>query len=158
MEVRSEAMSLETSNIQLPDEIYRRLRQMATATHQPLEAVIVQTIRGNLPPALEDLQPELQDLVAELEQLGDDAVWAVARTTIPPARWRWHQRLLQKVQGGTLTEGEQAELDMLRSLVDREVLRRSYALALLKKGGFWQQEAPKCCGLKPLKLLASSQS
>jgi len=67
-------MSVETVNIQLPDEIYRRLRQMATATHQPLAEVIVQTIRGNLPPALDDLQPELRELVADLEQLDDDAV------------------------------------------------------------------------------------
>ena len=129
-------MSVETVNIQLPDEIYRRLSQMATATHQPLEEVIVQTIRGNLPPTLDDLQPELRELVAELEQLDDDAVWAVARTTIPPARWRRHQRLLQKVQDGTLTDGEQVELDMLRSVVDRDVLRRSYALALLKWRGY----------------------
>jgi predicted transcriptional regulator len=129
-------MSLETINIQLPDEIYRRLRQMATATHQPLEAVIVQTIRGNLPPALDDLQPEMRELVVDLEQLGDEAVWAVAREATSPAQWRRHQRLLQKVQDGTLTDGEQAELDALRSLVDREVLRRSYALALLKWRGY----------------------
>jgi hypothetical protein len=129
-------MSLQSINIQLPDEIYRRLRQMAAATHQPLEEVIVQTIRGNLPPALDDLQPDMRELVADLEQLGDEAVWAVAREATFPARWRRHQRLLQKVQDGTLTDVEQAELDELRSSVDREVLRRSYALALLKWRGY----------------------
>jgi len=35
-----------------------------------------------------------------------------------------------------LTEGEQAELDTLRSTVDREVLRRSYARALLTWRGY----------------------
>lgn len=129
-------MSLQTINIQLPDEIYRRLRQMATATHQPLEEVIVQTIRGNLPPALDDLQPEMRELVADLEQLGDEKVWAVAREASSPERWRRHQRLLQKVQDGTLSEAEHVELDELRSSVDREVLRRSYALALLKWRGY----------------------
>jgi hypothetical protein len=129
-------MSLQTINIQLPDEIYRRLRQMATATHQPLEEVIVRTIRGNLPPALDDLQPEMRELVADLEQLGDEAVWAVAREASSRGRWRRHQRLLQKVQDGTLTGAEQVELDELRSSVDREVLRRSYALALLKWRGY----------------------
>jgi hypothetical protein len=102
-----------------------------------LERVNIQVSdRGNLSPALDDLQPELRELVAELEQLDDEAVWAVGRAKIPPARWRRHQRLLQKAQDGTLTGGEQAELDLLRSVVDREVLRRCYALALLKWRGY----------------------
>jgi hypothetical protein len=92
-------MSLQSINIQLPDEIYRRLRQMAAATHQPLEEVIVQTIRGNLPPALDDLQPDMRELVADLEQLGDEAVWAVAPNPddgqvillFHPRRQRWNE-------------------------------------------------------------------
>lgn len=52
---------------------------MAEATHQPLEAVVLQTIRGNLPSALEDLRPEWHHLVAELQPLSDPALWEAAQ-------------------------------------------------------------------------------
>lgn len=125
-----------TIQLQLPEPIYERLHRMAEATHQPLEAVVLQTIRGNLPPALEDLQPAWQPLVAELQPLGDQALWEVAHASVPPRQWRRHQHLLRKAQAATLTAAEQQELTTLREATDAAVLRRSYALALLKWRGY----------------------
>ena len=77
-------------HVQLPDDIYRRLLQMATALHRPLEEVLIQTIRGNLPPALDGLPPEERDLVAALAPLDDDALRAIAAGPLPapPAQGR----------------------------------------------------------------------
>jgi hypothetical protein len=121
--------------LELPEDIYRRLTEAATLTRLPLEEVLVQTIRGNLPPVLADLDQEQRPLVADLPGLDDAALWAVARAPLPAAHWRRHQRLLQKGEQGALTPTEQAALAALREETDRDVLRRSYALALLKWRG-----------------------
>src|SRR5262245_8374810 len=128
-------MTTQTVNLKLPEEIYQRFQRMAAATHRPLEEVIFQTIRGNLPPALDDLHPDLRDLVADLQQLGDEALWAIARESVSAQNWRRHQRLLRKAESNALTIPEQAELNDLRDDTDRHVIRRSYALALLKWRG-----------------------
>jgi hypothetical protein len=129
-------MTVQTLHIPLPEAIVQRLQRVAEATHQPLEAVVVQTICGNLPPALDDLSPALREVVADLPTLNDEALWGAARTPLPPQQWRRHQRLLRKAQEGTLTAAEQHELDALRTATDRFVTRRSYAFALLKWRGY----------------------
>jgi hypothetical protein len=77
----------------------------------------------------------LRKVVADLPTLNAEALWDVARATLPPQQWRRHQRLLRKAQEGTLTAAEQHELEALRTATDRFVTRRSYALALLKWHG-----------------------
>jgi hypothetical protein len=128
-------MAVPTIQIQLPDAIYQRLQRAAEVTNQSLEKVVLQTIRGNLPPLLDDLSPELRRAVADLQHLDDTALWAIARESLPPRQWRRHQRLLRKAQADTLTTDEQQELANLRTATDRFVTRRSYALALLKWHG-----------------------
>jgi hypothetical protein len=124
-----------TINIELPDDIYQRLSDVAASTHQPFHDVLVQTIRGNLPPTLADLPPERREIVADLQHLPDAALWAVAKEALPAPQWRRHQQLLQKAEAGTLAAQEQTQLTALREATDRFVLRRSYALALLKWRG-----------------------
>ncbi len=128
-------MTGQTIQIQLPAEIYHRLQRVADATQQPLEAVVFQTIQGNLPPSLDDLSPDLQRLVADLQALSDAALWQIARAPLPPHQWRRHQHLLAQGQAGHLSATEEAELAALRAATDQYVTRRSYALALLKWRG-----------------------
>ena len=125
----------QTIPIQLPEAIYQRFQQVAHATHHSIEEVVLQTIRGNLPPSLDDLSPELRCVVADLQHMSDEALWAVTKEQLPPQQWRRHQRLLRKGQEGTLAAAEHQELAELRAAVDRFVTRRSYALALLKWHG-----------------------
>lgn len=125
----------QTVTIALPEEIYRRLEGAATATQRSLQDVIVQSIRGNLPPTLSDLSSEQRADVTELQQMDDDALWSVAKEPLPGLRWRRHKRLLEKAAASDLTEAERKSLGDLRQLTDRLVLRRSFALALLKWRG-----------------------
>jgi len=122
-------------NITLPADIYKRFKDAASLAQQPLEDVIFQSIRGNLPPVLADLAPEHRALVVDLQRLGDDALWVIGKEALPTAQWRRHQRLLYKGEQGLLTPAEQAELTALREATDGFVMRRSYALALLKWRG-----------------------
>jgi hypothetical protein len=128
-------MPHQTIPIQLPDAIYQRLQQVAHATNHSIEEVVLQTIRGNLPPSLDDLSPELQCVVADLQQMSDEALWAVTKERLPQPQWRRHQGLLRKGQEGTLSPAEHQELVELRAATDRFVTRRSYALALLRWHG-----------------------
>src|SRR5689334_19227323 len=99
-------MTTQTIRIELPDEIYRRLQEMAAATKRPLADVLVQTIRGNLPLMPDDLPPAQHDLVADLAPLEDDTLWAIARESLPAAGWRRHRHLLRKAESGTMTPAD----------------------------------------------------
>jgi hypothetical protein len=130
-----EAMPNQTIPIQLPDAIYQRLQQVAHATNHSIEEVVLQTIRGNLPPSLDDLNPEWHCVVADLQHMSDEVLWAVTKEQLPQPQWRRHQCLLRKGQEGALSTAEHQELAELRAAADRLVTRRSYALALLKWHG-----------------------
>ena len=124
----------QTIPIQLPEAIYQRPVQVAHAMHHSIEwEVVLQTIRGNLPPSLGDLSPELHGVVADLQHMSaDEALWSVAKEPLLPHQWRCHQRLLRGRTRGHSSTAEHQELTELRVAVDRFVTRRAYALALLK--------------------------
>jgi hypothetical protein len=129
-------MALQTVKVKLPGVLYRRLERAAAITRQSLDAVLLQTIRGNLPPVLDDVPANESAELRALLNLSDDDLWAVAHSSIDPKRWRRHQSLLRKNAAGALSEREQAELARLRTETDHQVLRKSFALALLKWRGF----------------------
>ena len=129
-------MTIQTIHITLPDDVYRRLQQMAITSQRPVEAVVVQSIQGNLPPVVDDLSPDLRDALLALQALNDADLWTLAREPLPTKQWRRHQDLLQKQETDSLTPSDKQILDELRDVTDRFVLRRSYALALLKWRGY----------------------
>ena len=67
--------------------------------------------------------------------MSDEQLWRIALDLLPPDQWRRHRRLLRKNEANTLTDAEREELARLRAATDRFVVRRSYALALLKWRG-----------------------
>ncbi len=128
-------METTSVKIELPKKMYRRLEKLAAATNQTIDAVVLQTIRGNLPIVLGDLPRSMRGEFSPLLGLSDKELWQVVRTPISPTRWRRHQRLLEKNAEGQLTKKERVELDKLRTETDEQVLRKSFALALLKWRG-----------------------
>lgn len=128
-------METQSVKIELPKKMYRRLEKLATATNQTIDAVLLQTIRGNLPPILEDVPLSMRGEFSALLRLKDEELWALAKTPINQKQWRRHQRLLRKNAKSELTPKEQAELDQLRAETDQLVLRKSFALAILKWRG-----------------------
>jgi hypothetical protein len=128
-------MGLQTLKVELPDSVMQRLESLAATTNQPLDAILMQTIRGNLPPSLEDVPVEYRDDLGELLRLSSDDLYAVASVSPDPRRWRRHESLLHKHAENTLPPIERQELDQLRMEMDRLVYRRSFAMALLKWRG-----------------------
>lgn len=128
-------MTLQTITLRLPEDSYRRLVRMAAVLRRPLEEVASQTIRGNLPPIVDDLPAEMQNELAAWLSLSDEQLWQIASAELPIGQWRRHRRLLRKNEAGALTDAGREELARLRAEADRFVLRRSYALAVLKWRG-----------------------
>lgn len=123
--------------VTLPEEIYHRFQVSAHAMQQPMEELLSQSIQGNLPPSVEDLPLELQDEIGvSLQRLTSQALWEIVKGPPLSATWQRHQDLLQKNQEEVLAAAEMAELEQLRIQMDKRVLRRSYALALLKWRGY----------------------
>jgi hypothetical protein len=129
-------MSMQTLTAELPNALYQRLVRLAATTNQPLDAVLLQTIRGNLPPSVDDIPADYRDDLSKLIKLSDDDLLAVARAAVDPRKWRRHESLLQKNAENTLTEDERDELEQLRAGMDALVYRKSFALAVLKWRGY----------------------
>jgi hypothetical protein len=129
-------MAVQSITLKLSDDVYERLHELAKTIQRPLEEVLNQTIQGNLPPSLQDLPPELQTEFADFLIMDDRSLWAIAQEPLDAKQWRRHQSLLVKSQHSSLTGRELTELAKLRTLTDHFVLRRSYALAVLKWRGY----------------------
>lgn len=128
-------MERQSIKIELPTKMYKRLEKLAAATNQSLDAVVLQTIRGNMPPLLDDVPLSLRGEFGGLLRLKDDALWKIARTPRNETHWRRHQRLLKKNIERPLTIQEQSDLEQLRAETDKLLLRKSFALAVLKWRG-----------------------
>ena len=128
-------MSVQPVTLNLSDTIYRRMQRVAVALNRPLEEIVLQSIQGNLPPVLADLPPDLQPDLRALQAKSDQALWKVAKAQVLANQWKRHQELLEKRETEDLSPDEATELVTLRQLVDDLVMRRSYALALLKWRG-----------------------
>jgi len=123
-------MSKATIELQLPDEVYERARQIAGETNRSVEAVLLDSL--NL--LYSDL-PNLNINADDLGRYSDEQLWAIVYQ-----RLAWYQdsrlhELIALGKQGRLTEEDTAEMERLISLVDRVTLLRSRALLLLKQRG-----------------------
>lgn len=73
-------MSMQSVNIQLPENLYHRLEKTAWATKRSLAEVIIQAVRVGSPPNWEDAPAEFQTDLAALDRLEDEALWQIAQS------------------------------------------------------------------------------
>lgn len=108
-------MSKEYSvKISLPTNIYEPLQQIAAATGTPLEQVVVQTIKGGMPPSLRKVPEQFHDELLGLNKMGDTELWNIIQTRAAP----------HDDEEGSVYE-----------TADFPMLRRAYAFSLLKWRG-----------------------
>ncbi len=118
--------------LQIPEELYERVRQIAENSNRSLEAVLLESLTlifGNLPDE-EVLTPEL------LETFADDQLWTIVRRPFASTPDNRLRELTEASKQGHLTDNEQAEMETLIEAVDRYVFLRSKALLLLKQRGY----------------------
>jgi hypothetical protein len=129
------AQSARTVTMQLPENLYLRLQQTAQATRQSLEATVLRALQVGSPPAWETAPAEFQVDLAALDRLDDAALWRTARTRATPALMDRYQALLDKNADQTLSAEERQELTQLRTNLDRQMLLKVHAAALLQWRG-----------------------
>ena len=129
------SLATETFTIQLPVTAARRLRRVAEIARRPVDEVIADTLRVNLPPLLEDVPPAFRNDLAALETLSGDDLAQQVRATLNLEQMRHYDALLAANASGTLDEAGRQELNRLRTEADRLMFRKAYAALLLKWRG-----------------------
>ena len=129
------AQSARTITMELPETLYLRLQQTARATHQSLEATMLRALQVGSPPSWETAPAEFQADLAALDRLDDAALWRIARTRADPAQMDRYQVLLDKNASRALSAEAQQELAQLRTDLDRQMLLKVHAAALLQWRG-----------------------
>jgi hypothetical protein len=127
-------MSQLVLTLELPEDIYERVRRTAKGMKQPVEQALATIVRAATP-SLEKVPLEYRAELETLEELGDDELWQAAEECLTPAKQRRLEVLLDKHEQGNLTNRERQALTGLRSEADRLTLRRAYATLLLKYRG-----------------------
>ncbi len=127
-------MSRPVLTLELPDDVYERVRRAAKGMNQPVEKALVNIVRAATP-SLEKVPAEYRAELEAMEDLGAEELLRIARSRPTPATQRRLERLLDKNQSGTLSDRERQALVTLRADGDRRMLQRSYAALLLKYRG-----------------------
>ena len=128
-------MNTQNVTLPLPEPLFLRFQQMATATRQPLTDLLLRAVEMGGPPSWEEAPPRFQaDLVA-LDRLDDDALWRVARSRPSQAAVARFQELLERQAEDRLKQEEQNELKQLMQDADLLMLRKAHAVTLLRWRG-----------------------
>jgi hypothetical protein len=112
-----------------------RYRRGAAAAHKLLEEFLVERLTDAAPLLADDLPSPLREELRALEDLGDEALWEVAQSRLPPTRQRVYSRLLRKNSQGTITAREKETLHALGEEARRLTLKKAHAYMLLKWRG-----------------------
>ena len=123
------------TTIEIPANLYRRLERVAALTHRPMEELVRQALEAGVPPLPENLPAPMRDDLIALEGLSDEALWQAAQSRLGEAEARRQSELLEKNSSGTITEHERQTLADLRNQTDQLMLRKAYALVLLRWRG-----------------------
>jgi len=138
-EVRMSNMTLsqtfKTITLQLPEALYVRLQQTAQATQQSLETTLLRVLQVGSPPTWETAPAEFQADLAALDRLDDAALWRIARYHAAATQMERYQELLDTNADAVLSSSEKEELHQLRTEMDRAMLRKVHAAALLRWRG-----------------------
>jgi hypothetical protein len=127
-------MSQPLLTLSLPEDVYERVCRAAKGMKQPVETALVSIVRAATP-SLEKVPLAYRADLEAMEDLGDDELWKLAASRLPPVKQRRLENLLGKNQRGELGNRERDVLIGLRAEGDRLMLRRSYAYLLLKYRG-----------------------
>lgn len=128
-------MAMQRVTVELPEPVFQQLVRIAEATSQPLEVLAAQSITSNLPPSVDNVPPELQAELLRIQSLSTDELLEIVQAQIEPLQQAQHTALLEKNQKDEISQEELKELSRLRSTVDRLMVCKAYAWAVLRWRG-----------------------
>src|SRR5581483_2738107 len=101
------------AQVNIPDELYQRLKQRAEENHRSVEAQLLKTLSAGLIVEEEELPSDLAAALSALETADDKALWQAARSRVPLEMAEAVQKLRAKQKRTNLTAAEQRKLDDL---------------------------------------------
>ena len=122
-------MSQSTIELQIPPEIYERAQQIAAESNRSVESVLLDGLT-----LLFGALPDAGILPDELKNYTDEQLWAIVHQRLA---WPQDTRLRELIalgKQGQITRDEQSEMERLIDLVDHQMLLRSEALLLKRRG------------------------
>ncbi|MGH2542117.1 MAG: hypothetical protein ACRDIB_04950 [Ardenticatenaceae bacterium] len=128
-------MSSYPITLPVPTHIYERARELADATKQPVEKILVEQLEEAFSEPLPRLPTNEQDELEALAHLSDAALWTIAREQMPEAQQLRLQALMDANSSGAITEPQHQELHRLVEQGQQLMLRKAQAAALLTERG-----------------------
>ncbi|MFN8372442.1 MAG: hypothetical protein U0694_06150 [Anaerolineae bacterium] len=125
---------MSTVTLDVPDDVLTAARQIAQATAQPVEQVLLSRLKTALP--LPVLPPDEEAELDALKHLSDDALWTIAREQMPDDAQQQMSALMDNNSLGTISPEEYQALELLVDRGQRLMLRKSEAAALLTRRGY----------------------
>jgi plasmid stability protein len=128
---------IRTITVTLPEDLYEQLEARARTAARSVEDVVTQTLARSLPPTAEpNLPPAVQAELNAMEQLSDEALWTIARSTANDDKVALYDLLVERQDAGMLTPEGRSLLTQLRDAADALMLRKAHAYALLQSRGY----------------------
>lgn len=128
-------MQAMTMTVQLPTELYQRLKYRAEQAQHSVETELVETVATALP-SEDELPPELAEAVAQLALLDDEALQRMVRRPFPPEKAAQLEALHLKRQDAGLSQAEAQTAAKLARDYEHALFLRAQAMALLLQRGY----------------------
>jgi hypothetical protein len=117
----------------IPDHLYQRAKEIAEATSQTIEEVLIQALeRGFAEPPP---PPEEEAELAALANLSDDLLWLIVKEQMPPDKRARISAMMDQRSRGEIPDADREEFKNLMDFSERLLLRKSEAAFLLTKRG-----------------------
>jgi hypothetical protein len=126
---------MQTITISLPDKVYQRLQHAAASAGKAEHELAAQSVQESLPPLMDAIPARYREELRAMEKLANGELWEIARSTVEEKSQKKLRQLLKKNNLGTMTKGERELLAELSSSADQVMLKKAYALLLLKWRG-----------------------
>ncbi|NUQ38564.1 MAG: hypothetical protein HUU23_12370 [Caldilineales bacterium] len=127
-------MSAHSVTVDLPEVLFRKVERAAEGLGQPVSLALLKIVESSLP-SLDKVPSRYRGELEAMETWTDQQLWRAAREETPAAAQQERSDLLRKHKQAPLGLEEEAHLDRLQADANRLMLRKSYALALLKWRG-----------------------
>jgi hypothetical protein len=125
-------MTYQAVTVNIPDGIYKKLRQAAEIKHRSVDEIIVEAISA-IPSSFNIPTADIRSALTQMTYMNDAALWQAARSTMPSDQRERLEELHHKQQREGLTTVEQEEVLKLEELYSETVLVRAQAAVLLKQ-------------------------
>jgi plasmid stability protein len=130
-------MSVRIQDFNIPDALYKRIKERAERKHHTLEDELVEALTAGVAKDEEDRIPaDITNEMSSLEQASDEALWQAARSHLPLDVSDEIEELHLKGQREGLNTAEKQQLAGMMHQYERYMLIRAKAAALLKRRGY----------------------